>query len=63
MKRKWFIIKLPNGEELLYHSKTKYGWTNLTETVNYFSKEHYADISLCPISAFAAFKFLFKRYR
>lgn len=61
MKRKWFTIKLPNGEELLYHSKTCNGWTDLTETINYFNKDYYDRISLCPISNLEAFKFLFKR--
>lgn len=61
MQRQWFVIKLSNGEELLYHSKTKYGWTDLTETVNYFNKERFDDITLCPISNLQAFKFLFKK--
>ena len=61
MKRQWFIIKLSNGDELLYHSKTKYGWTDLTETINYFNKDYYDEINLCPVSGFQAFKFLLKK--
>ena len=54
-KFKRFVIKLPNGTEMLI--STNSGWASLIDVVKYFKEEHGDNIVIRPVSFLYAFKF------
>lgn len=58
MKIKFFIIVLPNGEELLYRCD---GWTGMTHIVPYIAGEYADDCMLRPVGLLGAIDYLIRR--
>jgi hypothetical protein len=56
MKRKWFLITLPNGEELIYKCSS---WTGMTHIVQYIAGEYADDCYMRPMRFLEIILFLF----
>ena len=57
MKYKFFLITLPNKEELLYKCSS---WTGMTNIVPYIAGEYTEDTFMRPLTLFGAIKYLIK---
>jgi hypothetical protein len=58
-RNRFFIIRLPNGKELLFSEA--FGWSSMTAVITYFDRAYDSDTVIYPVSWFKAVKFLFKR--
>ena len=60
-KSRFFIIKLPNGDELLFRTAAS-SWIDMAKVVKYFDRAYDDGTYLYSISWFDAIKFLFKKH-
>lgn len=56
-KKAYFIIRLPNGAEVLIKTR---GWYGLTNYISYFKEEYESDIVAISIKWWEALKYVLK---
>ena len=58
-KYRFFIVKFPNGRELLYRAKIA-GWYDFTNIVDYFNRDYTENISIRYITTKQMIKYIFR---